>query len=178
MGDVEEAERGRALELPINRDLFLRRLFRHLTGALEDVVGSREVSGLLGVVGQALGDEIDRAYRMTLQTSQLTREQVAMVIVDFKRRIGSDFHVVEQDDERIVLGCRACAFGDDVLGRPATCVLASNICGAIAAQNLGYARVVIQETIAAGAGRCRLVIHLRMRAGGPPEEGREFFRGA
>jgi hypothetical protein len=67
-------------------------LFRHLTGqvgghpqapgALEEIIGLREVSGLLDVGGRALRHEIDRAYRAARSTSKLTREQIAEVLVD------------------------------------------------------------------------------------------------
>jgi predicted ArsR family transcriptional regulator len=173
---VEGLGQRDALSVPIDRDAFLRRLFGHLTSALEEIIGLREVSGLFSVVGQALGDEIDRAYRAALSTSELTRQQVAGALVDFERRLGSDFHLIEQDDERIVLGCRSCGFADAALARPTICALASNVCGVIAAQNLGYARVVVEQAITTSAAGCRVVIHLRVHDG-TPAEGREFFRG-
>lgn len=88
-------------EIPLDRDRFLRSLVRELSGALEDIVGLRDASGYISVVGQAIGSQIDRDYRAALATPRLTREQVAAVCVDLKRRIKGDFRVVEEDDERI-----------------------------------------------------------------------------
>lgn len=164
-----------ALEVPLDRDRFLRSLLRELAGTLEDVVGLRDAAGFISVVGQTIGAEIGRAYREALGTEQLTREQVAAVLVDLKRRIAGDFYVIEQSEDRIVLGNRACPFGEKVVGRPSMCMMTSNVFGAIAAENLGYARVELQETIASGAPGCRVVVHLKSGAAAE-SEGREYFR--
>ena len=49
------------LPVPLDRDLFLRKLIRHLSGALQDVVGLEEAAGFVSIVGQRMGDEIGRA---------------------------------------------------------------------------------------------------------------------
>ena len=72
------------------------------------------------------------------------------MLVDLKRRIQGDFRVIEEDADRIVLGNRACPFGDKVLGRPSMRMMTSNVFGHIAADNLGYARVELQETVSRG----------------------------
>lgn len=163
------------IELALERDLFLRTLLRHLSGTLQDVVGLEEASGFISVVGQAMGQEINDAYRTALDTSRLTREQVAEVLVDLKRRIQGDFYVIEMSDEKIVLGNRACPFGDKVEGRPALCMMTSNVFGVIAAENLGRARVELRETIAEGHSGCRIVVHLGGAAEAAQTE-REYFR--
>jgi predicted ArsR family transcriptional regulator len=165
------------LPIALERDVFLRRLLRELAGTLEDVVGLEEASGYISVVGSAIGEHIDEQYRGALAVERLSREQVAKVLVDLKRRIEGDFYVIEESDERIVLGNRACPFGELVRDRPSLCMMTSNVFGYIAAQNLGYAAVEIEEAIARGHPGCRVVIHLR------PEETarrgvREYFRTA
>lgn len=40
------------------------------------------------------------------EVSRLTRDQVAAVLLDLKHRIQGDFYVIEQDDEKIMLGNR------------------------------------------------------------------------
>jgi predicted ArsR family transcriptional regulator len=149
------------VHIPLDRDLFLRNLLRELAGTLEDVVGLEEASGFISVTGQAIGDQINRDYKHALAVSNLSREQVTDVLVDLKRRIQGDFYVIEEDDEKIVLGNRACPFGDKVLDRPSMCMMTSNVFGAIAADNLGYAKVELQETIAKGHPGCRIVIYLK-----------------
>jgi predicted ArsR family transcriptional regulator len=164
-----------AAAVPLDRDVFLRDLVRELSGTLQDVVGLEEAAGFISVVGQKMGRRMDEQYRTVLGVQRLDREQVADVLVDLKRRIEGDFYVIEQDADRIVLGNRACPFGDRVLGRPAMCMMTSNVFGSIAADNLGYARVVLEETIARGDAGCRVVVHLKPDPAGPSGEGREYF---
>jgi hypothetical protein len=66
-------------------------LLRHLAGTLQDVVGVDEASGFISLVGQKMGDEINASYKSHLNLSNLSREQVADVLVDLKRRIHGDF---------------------------------------------------------------------------------------
>ena len=153
--DVERAE------VPLERDLFLRTLLRELSGVLEDVVGLQEAEGYISVVGGAIGEQIDGVYRRSLSVDSLDREQVARVLVDLKRRIQGDFSIVEESADRIVLANRQCPFGEFVVGRPSLCMMTSNVFGRIAADNLGYARVEIEEAIAQGHSGCRIVVHLK-----------------
>lgn len=164
------------LKVPLERDVFLRRLLRVLSGTLQDVVGSDDTAGYISVVGAAMGEHIDADYRQALNVDRLSREQVAEVMVDLKRRIQGDFYIIEESDERIVLGNRACPFGEMVRDRPSLCMMTSNVFGHIAAENLGYAGVELKETIAQGYPGCTVVVHLRPDdAGGRPGI-REYFR--
>lgn len=165
------------LDLPLTRDIFMRTLIRELAGTLQEVVGIEEASGFVSVVGQTMGREMDREYRAALRVKELTREQVADVLVDLKRRIHGDFYIVEQDDEKIVLGNRACPFAEKVLGRPAMCMMTSNVFGSIAAENLGYAKVELRETIATGSHQCQVVVHLKPTPEADAADGREYVRG-
>ena len=139
------------------------------------MVGVDEASGYISVVGQSVGDWINGEYRSALQVDQLDREQVAAVLVDLKKRIEGDFRVIEQDDQKIVLGNRQCPFGDKVLGRPSMCMMTSNVFGVIAAENLGYGRVELQETIAQGDAGCKVVVYLKPDANAASSQ-REYFK--
>ena len=95
------------------------------------------------------------------------------MLVNLKRRIQGDFPVVEEMPTGL---CWA-----TVPVRSATrcwaglmCMMTSNVFGHIAADNLGYARVELRETIAQGHPGCRVVVHLK--PSGEPGEGREYFR--
>ncbi len=166
-----------AFPMPLERDVFLRTILRHLAGTLQDVVGLDEASGFVSVVGQKIGDEINAAYTSALAVERLSREQVAEVLVDLKRRIQGDFFVIEENDERIVLGNRACPFAEKVVGRPALCMMTSNVFGSIAAANLGYAKVVLEQTIAQGDAGCRVVVYLKPSEAAQQATGREYFKG-
>ena len=165
------------LPVPLERDVFLRTLLRHLSGTLQKVVGLEEASGFISVVGQEMGHEMDQSYRNALGVSNLNREQVADVLVDLKRRIQGDFFIIEENDEKIVLGNRACPFAEKVLDRPALCMMTSNVFGSIAAENLGYAKVVIEEAIANHDPGCRVVVYLKPTAAAEAANGREYFKG-
>jgi len=155
----------------------MRTLVGELAETLQDVIGLDDASGFISIVGQQVGRQIDREYRDTLEVSSLSREQVRDVLVDLKRRIEGDFFVIEEDDDRIVLGNRRCPFGRDrVEGRPALCMMTSNVFGVIAAENLGYSKVVIEEAIARGDQGCRVVVWLRPTEGAAAAEGREYVR--
>ncbi|MBL0420960.1 hypothetical protein JI739_11435 [Ramlibacter sp. AW1] len=164
-------------DVPLERDLFLRTLLRELAGTLQDVVGLEDASGFISVVGQRVGERINEDYKAALNVSTLSREQVAQVLVDLKRRIQGSFFVIEEDDHKIVFGNQHCPFGDKVLDRPALCMMTSNVFGLIAAENLGYARVDLEKTIAQGHGECRVVVFLQERPGGSGHSsGREYFK--
>ena len=164
-----------ALSVPLERDGFMRSLIRELSGTLQDVVGLEEASGFVSVVGQRIGEAINADYRAALQLETLDRGQVAEVLVDLKRRIRGDFYVIEEDEEKIVLGNRACPFAEKVKGRPAMCMMTSNVFGVIAAENLGYAKVELQETIAGGDQGCRVVVYLQRTEEAQAAKGREYF---
>lgn len=165
-----------ALDVPLNRDVFLRTLIRELSGTLEDVVGLREASGFISVVGQNVGEQMNHDYRAAIGVERLSREQVAQVLVDLKRRIEGDFFIIEESDEKIVLGNRACPFGDKVVSRTSMCMMTSNVFGYIAAENLGYAKVELQETIARGDTGCRVVVYLKPTPDAQAAQGREYFQ--
>jgi predicted ArsR family transcriptional regulator len=165
-----------ALSIPLERDVFLRTLIRELSGTLQQVVGLDEASGFVSVVGQKIGEQINDDYKAALQVTGMSRSQVAEVLVDLKRRIRGDFYVIEEDESKIVLGNRACPFAEKVLGRPAMCMMTSNVFGVIAAENLGYAKVVLEKTIANGDAGCRVVVHLKPTPDAQAAGGREYFR--
>lgn len=165
------------LDVPLDRDLFVRTLLRHLAGTLQDVVGLEEASGFIAIVGQRMGDELDGAYRRALGVPSLSREQVADVLVDLKRRIQGDFRIVEESDDKLVLENARCPFGELVAGRPALCMMTSNVFGSIAAENLGYAKVAIEQAIARGHAGCRVVVYLRPSDEAQAAAGREYAKG-
>ncbi|MBO3461263.1 methanogen output domain 1-containing protein [Aetokthonos hydrillicola Thurmond2011] len=166
-----------SLDIPLERDGFLRTLIRELTGTLQEIVGLEEASGFISVVGQTIGKQIENTYKTALQVPNLSREQIAEVFVDLKKRVQGDFYIIEQSDEKIVLGNRRCPFEEKVLGRPSMCMMTSNVFGYIAAENLGYAKVELQETIAQGGAGCRVVVYLKPTKEAQEADGMEYFAG-
>ena len=99
------------LPIPLDRDLFMRTMLREIAQTLEDKLGGAGATDFVSEIGTAAGEQLNIYYRAALRTTSLTREQVAQACIDLKRRIQGDFYVIEQTDEKIVLGNRACPFG-------------------------------------------------------------------
>jgi predicted ArsR family transcriptional regulator len=177
MSGNQQAVRLDVLNVPLDPDLFMRTMLRELTGALQDIVGLEEASGMISIVGQSVGDQINEQYKAALKVQRLSPQQVAQVLLDLKRRIDGDFFIIEQSEDKIVLGNRRCPFGDKVLDRPSLCMMTSNVFGSITAENLGYAKVVLDQTIARGDANCRVVVYLRPTPESEGEPGREYLKG-
>jgi hypothetical protein len=177
VSEIEQAalNQAEAADVGFDRDLFLRSLIRELAGVLQEVVGVGETSGFVSIVGQRIGDEFNQKYRRAFAVEVLSRPQVAAALVDLKRRIEGQFYIIEQTDSKIVFGNRACPFGEKVIGRPSMCMMTSNVFGAIAAKNLGYAKVELLKTIAEGAPECRVVVYLKPDGESQDATGREYF---
>lgn len=165
----------RAIEsapVSLQREGFLLDLLRELSGTLEDVVGVDEAEGYISLVGQTIGSHINQNYKSALHLSGLSKEQVCDVLVDLKKRIQGDFYMMEQTEDYVVFGNRHCPFGEKVKDRPSLCMMTSNVFGHIASENLGYAKVQLQETIATGAAQCRVIVYFDANS----EEGREYYK--
>jgi predicted ArsR family transcriptional regulator len=172
-----EAKKSIADEpVQIDLDTFLRNLIRELSGTLEEVVGLDEAAGFVSIVGQNIGEWMDGEYKKALNTNQLSAEQVADVLVDLKRRIQGDFYIISIDTEKIVLGNRRCPFGSKVIDRPSMCMMTSNVFGTITAENLGYAKVSLESTIAEGDKECRVVVYKQLNPAAENASGREYFK--
>jgi len=174
MNNMGGQQRAHEVDVPLDRDVFTRTLIRELAGTLEDVVGIEEASGYISVVGASIGEQINQSYRSALRVSSLSRDQVRDVLIDLKRRIEGDFFVIEENEDKILLGNRQCPFAEKVIGRPSMCMMTSNVFGHIAADNLGYSKVALRETIADGAPECRVIVYLRPTAEAQAAPGREY----
>lgn len=163
-------------DIPFDGTSFVRRLVQELTDVLQEVIGPQEARGFIALVGARIGDAFNTAYRRAAGNRPLGRAEAADAMVDLKRRIGGDFYIIAQSDEEILLGNRRCPFGEAVRGRPALCMMTSNVFGRIAAENLGYAKVAVEEAIAEGALCCRVRVLLESSRRLDSVAGREYFR--
>lgn len=157
-------------EIDRDRDQFLRELLRDLSGVLEDAVGVEEAETFVAMVGSRMGTAMNADYRAAANTDRLDLHQVAAALVDLKARIKGGFSIESLHNDKIVLVNTDCPFGRLVVGRPSLCMMTSNVFGRIAADNLGYAQVDLEETIARGHVGCRVTIYLE-----PSGRGREYF---
>ena len=168
---MHEADtRYRKLPIGRDRDQFVRELVRELAGVIEDTAGLAEAEGFISVVGGRIGSMMNQEYKDHIGVRSLELDQVAGVLVDLKRRIEGGFRVESIEENRLVLVNDRCPFGEYVIGRQSLCMMTSNVFGRIAADNLGYARVTIEQAIARGDEGCRVVIDLSGDG-----VGREYF---
>lgn len=159
----------------LDKDAFMRSVVRELAGILEETVGEQEASAYVNHVGLLIGRALNRDYRRAFDTDRLDPGQVAAALVNLKKRIDGGFSIEAIDEDAITLVNSACPFGDKVIGRPSLCRMTANVFGHIAAENLGYARVGIEEAIARGDTRCRVVIALRQTGEDPAINETDFF---
>ena len=111
-----------------------------------------------------------------MKIPKLNREQVAEVLSDLKNRINGEFVIEEQDDTKIVFSTKSCPFAEKVKDRSSLCMMTSNVFGVIAADNLGYAKVDLEKTIARGDSECRVVVYLNSdSAQTQAASGREYY---
>ena len=185
MSDKQKREAGSLFEgskedpsqtVALTETSFLRKFIRHVTGTLEDVVGLDEASGYIATVAQKMGEQLNEAYRQSLDLDRLDRKQVCKLITDLEKRINGSAEIVFDDDDKIVLEGCTCPFDADVVDRPSMCMLTTQMLAVITAENLGFAKISIEESRSQGDPSCRVVIYLR-----PTEEcelasGREFFQ--
>lgn len=150
------------------RESFLRALVVQLAAAVETIEGPDAIDATVTAVGSTVGDRMESEYRRARGiVGRLQPDQIADLYVRLKAAIDGDFYVIELSDERIVLGNRACPFGDAVHRAPGLCRMTSSVFGGIAARNTGTSSVVLEERIAVGDPECRIVVTLGRRADGP-----------
>lgn len=143
------------------RESFLRALVVELARSVESEGGPSAAEAAVAQVGATVGGRIEDEYRRARNVvDTLTPQQIADLYVRLKAAIGGDFYVIEADEEKIVLGNRACPFGEVVTRAPGLCRMTSSVFGGIAARNTGGASVVLEERIAVGDPECRVVVWL------------------
>ncbi len=146
--------------IDLDREEYLAHLVGELAGLLQDMVGLDDARVFVSVAGQNMGSRIDRSCRQAMGLERLDRKQVARVIEELSRRIGGTFELKASNECHLVYDNTCCPFGEGALNRKALCMMTSNMFGTIAADNLGYAKVSLEKTIAEGEHGCRVVIYL------------------
>lgn len=149
------------------RESFLRALVVQLAHAIERQDGPDAAEAAVAQVGADVGGRMEDEYRRAREIVEaLAPEQIADLYIRLKAAIGGDFYLIDADEDKIVLGNRACPFGDAVKRAPGLCRMTSSVFGGIAARNTGGAAVVLEERIAVGDPECRVVVWLGERARG------------
>lgn len=161
------------------KESFLRALVVQLAEAVERNEGPDAAEAAIAQVGADVGGRMEDEYRRVEGIAgELSPRQIAELYVRLKAAIDGDFYVIEADEERIVLGNRACPFGDVVQRAPGLCRMTSSVFGGIAARNTGHASVVLEERIALGDPECRVVVWLKGAHAGEWRSAHEYVGGS
>lgn len=146
----------------VTREPFLKALVIEATSRVERDFGPDAVDGVISDVGGDVGNRMEDNYRRARGiVERLTPAQMGELFVGLKKAIGGDFYVLEANDQEIVLGNRRCPFGEAVRNSPSLCRMTSSVFGGIAARNVGFSAVCLDERIAIGDPECRVRVLLR-----------------
>lgn len=162
-------------DIPLDRESFFNTIVNSLSSLLEHVIGIDEASGFINTVGQKIGDEINSYYRKAVG-GELSKQQVIEALIDFKQRIQGDFFIVEENEGKIIFGCKNCPYKYKNSAPKSLCMMTSNIFGIIIAENLGYAKIELKETMADNFPECRLIIYFDISIDSTISKGREYFK--
>jgi anti-sigma regulatory factor (Ser/Thr protein kinase) len=161
------------------REAFLRALVVQLAQAVERTHGPAATEAAIAQVGSDVGGRMEDEYRRAQGiVDRLTPEQISDLYVRLKAGIGGDFYLIEVTDDRIVLGNRACPFGEVVQRAPELCRMTSSVFGGIAARNAGTAKVQLTERIAVGDPECRVTVWLGDDPTGVTGPGHRYTRSS
>ncbi|MFD0857548.1 methanogen output domain 1-containing protein [Roseovarius aquimarinus] len=158
-------------QVDLDRTGFYLEMIAHLTTSLENVIGLEDAEGYYGIVGTAIGERLSDAYAQAFGRRDMSADEIGEILVDLKRRIDGGFRVASVEDGVITLTNDRCPFGEKALGRKSLCMMTSNVFGTIASEASGQANVELQETIAAGDGRCCVKVYLNR----PEAPGLQYF---
>ena len=145
------------------KESFLRALVVQMAQAMEFEHGPDAADALVAQVGADVGGQMEEEFRLARGlVDRMTPQQMAECYVRLKHAIDGGFYVLEANEDRVVLGNRACPFGDAVRHAPSLCRMTSSVFGGIAARNSEQgAWVMLEERIAVGDDGCRVVVQLR-----------------
>ena len=144
------------------KESFLRALVVQLSQTVEAHHGPDAAEAAVAQVGTDIGGQMEKEFRLAeAVVGRMTPEQLGRCFVRLKHAIEGGFTVVEATPERIVMENTQCPFGDAVQRAPGLCRMTSSVFGGIAARNATEdVAVLLEERIAVGDPRCRVVVSL------------------
>src|SRR5579875_3142766 len=162
--------------IPLDRDIFMRRLITSLGHLNEGILGSDLTGAYIMNVGLSMGDAIEEEYKRFWGIDRsFTLDEYAHVIVDLKQKIQGNFSLVSKDPQKVVVRTTSCPFDSLVHQSPSLCFMTSSVFGGIAARNFGYAKVVLHQRIALGDDGCYVSVYLQPTPEAEAAVGKEYF---
>ncbi len=161
MDNTELTREIASKDISIDGKSFYLSVLIELDKLMEDVIGTEECRGFVGMVADKIGQLFQQQYRQALPDMVMSPLNIAHVLVDLKRRIGGDFSLLSVTPDKIVLHNKRCPFGDAVIQHRSLCAMTANVFGNITSDAMGYAGVELEKTIANGDGHCHIIVHLK-----------------
>lgn len=145
----------------VGRDAFLLALVVELARAVEHAHGPAAARAAVSTAGDRVSHRIEQEYRRARgRGGSLSPGQVGELLAALKAAIGGRFSVDSVNDSEIVLVNSRCPFGDAVRQAPSLCGMTAAVFGGIARRNGGSGEVRLEERLAVGDDRCRVVVPL------------------
>ena len=143
------------------RETFLHAVTSQLAQVMELQMGPA-ADAVVAQVAVDVGSQMEAEYRIAVGAAErLDTAALAECYVRLKNAIDGGFVAVEVTPTRIVLENDRCPFGDAVKLSPSLCRMTSAVFGGIAAGNTDrWADVTLEERIAVGDRRCRVIVEL------------------
>lgn len=160
MAELAENDGFHAAQVAIDREGFLATVVGILNDTLTETVGPQEAEGFVNLVGMAISEQVLSRYLAAAGVPRLDLAATVDALVDWKRRLGGDFKVLEWTNRRVVLVNRQCPFTELTSNPGPMCRITSHVFGHMVADSQGYGRVSLAKTIARGSRGCRIVIDL------------------
>ncbi len=111
-------------------------------------------------IGLSAGACFESTYRDELGLKELlTVDQYADLIISLKNKIGGNFSLSTSRIGFVHVVNTQCPFGESVKQVPQLCAMTSSVFGGIAANNFGYAKVVLNKCISANDDICDVCIY-------------------
>ena len=129
---------------------------------MELEMGPTAANVVVAQVAVDVGSQMEAEYRIAIgAVERLDTVRLAECYVRLRNAIDGGFVAVEVTPTRIVLENDRCPFGEAVTLSPSLCRMTSAVFGGIAARNADrWADVTLEERIAVGDRRCRIVVEL------------------
>ena len=160
MDEALKVSSFRAAPVATDREMFLATLVKALNDTLGDTVGPREAKGFDHLVGMAVAEQVLAGYLAAAGASRLDLTATLDALLDWMRRLGGDFTILERTDKRVVLVYGRCPFAGLAGDTGTMCRVASHVFGHMVAESQGYGRVTLRNTIACGSRGRGIVIDL------------------
>lgn len=175
MADAVEGTGSRGAQVAIDREGFLTMVVGALSDTLGTMVGQREAEGFVNLVGMTISEQVLALYLKASGASRLNLVETLDAILDWKRRLGGDFRILETTGSEVVLINSRCPFAGPAAPPGAMCKMTSHVIGHMVAESQGYGRVTLADTIARGSPGCRIVIDLDPGGRDRNPEGQSYF---